>query len=294
MKKYGPSTIIFIIYLVSIVLLMLYKSVSLTPDRLLIVFLLGVIVLARSKLKSFLKDWLPFVGLLLGYEILRGFADGFGFKVHSQILIQAEGFLFGFLPTIKLQEIFYQPAIVHWHDVFFMLVYFTHFLYPFLIALYLWFNNREFFQKFTSALLLTSFSAFIFFTLFPTMPPWMASQNKIIPPVHKIINETLDKTQLNHSLSTFYQKLNPNPVAAFPSLHSGYATLALLALLEFSPLAGLAFLPLPLAIWFGTVYLGEHYVVDLIGGAVLAIVCFVLVFKNEGLYRFLKTLISKS
>ena len=80
MKKYSPSTIIFIIYLVVIVFLMLYKSVSLTPDRLLIVFLLGVIVLARSKLKSFLKDWLPFVGLLLGYEILRGFADGFGFR----------------------------------------------------------------------------------------------------------------------------------------------------------------------------------------------------------------------
>ena len=46
--------------------------------------------------------------------------------------------------------------------------------------------------------------------------------------------------------------------------------------------------------WTSFVYLGEHYVVDLIGGAVLAIVCFVLVFKNEGLYRFLKTLISKS
>jgi len=293
MKKYSPSTIIFIIYLIAIVFLMLYKSVSLTPDRLLIVFLLGVIVLAKSKLKSFVKDWLPFVGLLLGYEILRGLADGFGFKVHSQILIQAEESLFGFLPTIKLQEIFYQPAIVHWYDVFFMLTYFTHFLYPFLIALYLWFNNREFFQKFTSALLLTSFSAFIFFTLFPTMPPWMAGQDKIILPIHKIINETLDKTRLNHSLSTFYQKLNPNPVAAFPSLHSGYVTLSLLTLLAYSPIIGLAFLPLPLAIWFGTVYMGEHYVVDLLGGALLAIICFIIVFKNEGIVRFLKTLMSR-
>lgn len=280
-KKPDLTTLLFLTYLTVIIVLMIYKSISLTPDRLFLIFLLGAIVLKKTK--SFLKDWVPFIGLLLSYEVLRGFADAINTKVNFYPMIIWEEKIFGILPTIQLQHALYQPNVVHWYDVLFMLVYFMHFVYPLLIGLYFWFNNRGYYKKFVISLLLISFSAFIFFVSFPTAPPWLASEKGYIPEVHKIINETLNKTNANHSVSTFYQKLNPNPVAAFPSLHSGYVTLTLLILFDYSLVAGLLFLPFPIALWFGVIYLGEHYVVDIMAGAILALFCYLVVFKSNQL-----------
>ena len=66
-----------------------------------------------------------------------------------------------------------------------------------------------------------------------------------------------------------YESLGGNPWAAMPSLHFATSVLAAILLAETGPLEGVAGWGYALALGFALVYLGEHYVVDLVGGAAL-------------------------
>jgi membrane-associated phospholipid phosphatase len=73
--------------------------------------------------------------------------------------------------------------------------------------------------------------------------------------------------------TAYYSSLNPNPVAANPSLHAALPFVGFLALLRLrSPLAW-PLLAWCVAVWFSVIYLGEHYVLDVVAGVVLATLC---------------------
>src|SRR5919197_4406439 len=59
----------------------------------------------RGWLHGMLRDWLPFMALILAYNLLRGISDGLVPEAHSRLQIDADRFLFaGHLPTIDLQR----------------------------------------------------------------------------------------------------------------------------------------------------------------------------------------------
>jgi membrane-associated phospholipid phosphatase len=60
-----------------------------------------------------------------------------------------------------------------------------------------------------------------------------------------------------------------NPLAAMPSLHFATSMMAALLLAEVSPAAGALGFSYAATLGFALVYLGEHYVVDLLAGAAL-------------------------
>jgi membrane-associated phospholipid phosphatase len=66
-----------------------------------------------------------------------------------------------------------------------------------------------------------------------------------------------------------YSVFGGNPLAAMPSLHFATSLMAALLLAETGPLAGAAGWTYALTLGFALVYLGEHYVIDLIAGAAL-------------------------
>jgi membrane-associated phospholipid phosphatase len=66
-----------------------------------------------------------------------------------------------------------------------------------------------------------------------------------------------------------YSVLGGNPLAAMPSLHFATSLMAALLLAEVGPLAGALGFSYALTLGFALVYLGEHYVVDLLAGAAL-------------------------
>jgi hypothetical protein len=74
-------------YLSLVVVLMLSRNVSISPDRFFVFLLFAAVIVGR--LKTFLRDWLPFVALILAYDMLRGFADNH-FAVHVAGLANAE------------------------------------------------------------------------------------------------------------------------------------------------------------------------------------------------------------
>jgi membrane-associated phospholipid phosphatase len=67
-----------------------------------------------------------------------------------------------------------------------------------------------------------------------------------------------------------YDSLAGNPFAAMPSLHFGTSVAAARILSDIGPRHGAVGWAYASTLGFGLVYLGEHYVVDLIAGAVLA------------------------
>jgi hypothetical protein len=68
-----------------------------------------------------------------------------------------------------------------------------------------------------------------------------------------------------------YSGLGGNPLAAMPSLHFATSMMAALLLAETGPIAGAVGWAYASTLGFALVYLGEHYAVDLLGGAALTI-----------------------
>ena len=67
-----------------------------------------------------------------------------------------------------------------------------------------------------------------------------------------------------------YDALAGNPLAAMPSLHFATSVMAARVLSGTGPIAGAAGWTYAATLGFALVYLGEHYVVDLLAGLALA------------------------
>lgn len=250
--------------------LMIWQGIGIDPSRYVFVLLLASLLIKRTR--TFILDWLPFLFILLSYDFLRGLADNLGQRVHFLELIDWEKGLFGQIPTITLQNMFYQPSKASWLDYFATIFYFLHFALPLSFGFILWLYNRGYFRRFVTGILLLSYAAWLTFLIFPAAPPWMASQQGYISELHKILDVTLQAFPDKWNLPSVYHQFNPNPVAAMPSLHGAYPFLILLFALKFFKLKAFWFLPYVLLTWFSLVYLGEHYVVDIIAGVIYAIV----------------------
>jgi hypothetical protein len=64
------------------------------------------------------RDWLPLVGVIFVYDLLRGVADGLLLPARETPQIRVEAALFGKpVPTVWLQEHFWHGANhLHWWD----------------------------------------------------------------------------------------------------------------------------------------------------------------------------------
>jgi membrane-associated phospholipid phosphatase len=70
---------------------------------------------------------------------------------------------------------------------------------------------------------------------------------------------------------SLYSVFGGNPLAAMPSLHFATSLMAALLLAEVGPIAGAIGFAYTATLGFALVYLGEHYVVDLLAGAALTV-----------------------
>jgi membrane-associated phospholipid phosphatase len=156
---------------------------------------------------------------------------------------------------------------------------------PLLVAFYLWVKDRSHYWKFIIALLTLSFAGFITYLVFPAAPPWYASQRAGLIEVHKVVDYVVAQIGWGWDFSRIYNNLNPNPVAAMPSLHAAYPTLAFLALFSFKKKIGLLFLPYPFLVWLSVVYLGEHYVIDVIAGIIYASGAYLVIYQQTLMRR---------
>ena len=104
----------------------------------------------------------------------------------------------------------------------------------------------------------------------PTAPPWWAAEQGRIPGMRRIMVEVGERVW-GRLWSPLYGFLGGNPLAAMPSLHFATSVMA-----AHDACRGGTGRRAPLGwtyagtLGFALVYLGEHYVVDLVAGAALA------------------------
>ncbi|HET9184800.1 MAG TPA: phosphatase PAP2 family protein [Solirubrobacterales bacterium] len=107
--------------------------------------------------------------------------------------------------------------------------------------------------------------------LVPTAPPWWASQEGLTrEEVRRIMVEVGEETW-GAAWPKMYAALGGNPWAAMPSLHFATSLTAALALAEAGKVEGAVGWSYAITLGFALVYLGEHYVTDLLAGAALVL-----------------------
>lgn len=101
----------------------------------------------------------------------------------------------------------------------------------------------------------------------PTAPPWWASeQGQTGEPVERIMVSVGEETWRS-AWPAMYGALGGNPWAAMPSLHFATSTMAAISLSEAGRVEGAVGWTYAVTLGFALVYLGEHYVTDLLAGA---------------------------
>ena len=111
-----------------------------------------------------------------------------------------------------------------------------------------------------------------FYWLLPTAPPWYAAEAmpgaRSVPAVRRMMVE-YGELFWQDGWGPLYSVFGGNPLAAMPSLHFATSLMAALLLAEVGVLPGALGFAYLIALGFALVYLGEHYLVDLLGGAAL-------------------------
>ena len=247
-------------------------GLSLTPDRLLVVLLAPALVLRRAR--RYVLDFVPFAALILVYAELRGLAHVL--RPHPYYLphLDAEKLLFGgALPPAALQDWLWSGQL-RWFDELVIDVTRIHSIVPPLVAFGLWLKRRALFYRFAVTILTLSFAAAVTFAAYPAAPPWAAAERGLTEPIPRLTKlEPRGGSSETPGVSegAISEAIDPNPYAAIPSLHGGYAFLVFLFLATLAwrtrwrwlALAGVLY---PLAQSFAAVYTGNHYVVDLVIG----------------------------
>lgn len=268
-----------LVYLIATSAYMLWHKWWFSPDQFFGVAL--VITLFLGRLRQFLQDWFVPTVLLLSYEYLRGIVPILTLKAHVMPMIYFDKFIFGGLPTITLQHMLFSDGTVHWYDYIASIIYMAHFILPMITGFIFWLYKKQKFQEYYYALILLSYMAFITYIIFPAVPPWMASDAGFIPKLFAINSKVFDTLGTSIDLPTVYKFFGANLVAAVPSLHAAYPWLTFLFITRYFKHAGLFVLPYVLAVWFAIVYLGEHYVFDIVIGVLYATVAYGVIVKRR-------------
>jgi len=276
---------------VCVILILMFKDGALmTPDLFVVLALVVAMVLGRTRM--FLRDWLPFAAIFLGWESMRGLADNLGATVHSDDVIAVERFFFfGRVPSEVLQAAFHKAGQVNLLDIGTTFLYAAHFAFPLVVAFIFWTLERRLFYRYLLALLLMSFAAFFCYLLIPVAPPRFAGSYGQPLAVEDIAQSTFSQLNFAQVTTWLYGAMPGNQVAAFPSLHAAYPLLAYLFARTRWPRASLIALAWSVAMWFSVVYLGHHYVIDVVAGILFAIGAYAAL-QSSTLKRFASWLAS--
>lgn len=198
---------------------------------------------------------------------------------------------FGELPTVHLQR---RLARRQWQlrDRVLVWAHWLWFMVPHGTLVYIMLRHRSRFER--SAVMtyaVFDIGAMIYWVL-PTAPPWYAAAHA--GRGRDFNGRLLDRVASNggsnsasHDIAVrrmmveygeyfwkdgwgpLYSVLGGNPLAAMPSLHFATSMMAAQLLSETGPVAGALGWGYTATLGFALVYLGEHYVVDLVAGAAL-------------------------
>jgi membrane-associated phospholipid phosphatase len=174
----------------------------------------------------------------------------------------------GKLPNARLQKLIMRPGgpitkldravtFAHW----------AWFFEPHASLVYLLVRDEERFVRAARQMAAAFDIGCAIYIAFPTAPPWWAAANGYTgdEQVHRRMVDVGEEVW-GRAWEPLFNGIDGNPWAAMPSLHFGASVLAAILLSESSPRAGALGWTYAGLLGFALVYLGEHYVIDLLAG----------------------------
>lgn len=252
--------------------------VSLFTDRQFLIWgliaSLAVVFIPTGRARYFIAGIVPYASVWFIFTFLRSFADETIFAKTLNIkVLEFERWVFnGEIPTIRLQAAYYTSGEIHLWDYYFTFIHWSYFIIPHGIALWIWWRNKREFQHYLAALTMTLFLGLVIYFIIPSNPPWMAPEavdTPLAPYVERIM-EPIAK-ELGGGLYEAGYKIvgESNPIAAMPSMH--FAITFILVWVARGRGIGWEVAAWIYALSMGAalVYMGEHYVIDIVVGGMV-------------------------
>ena len=207
---------------------------------------------------------------LTHYELPADDVESLRGRLHVRYPIRADRVLgLGRLPTVRLQRALGRPGRVLPQDIALACVHWAWYFVPHGTVVYILVRHRDHFPR-SACLTAAVFDlGLIVYWAVPTAPPWWAAQEDYTEPIRRIMVESGERVW-GRLWRPLYDSLAGNPFAAMPSLHFATSVMAARLLSDVGRGPGALGWGYASALGFGLVYLGEHYVVDLVAGLALA------------------------
>jgi hypothetical protein len=176
--------------------------------------------------------------------------------------------------TLRLQRGFSTPGTVNRFERVLAWCHWMWFMVPHGSVGYVLLRDPERFPSAAARMYAVFDLGAVFYWAIPTAPPWWAALHGNL--------EDRDTVQMRRMMieygeqfwgdrwSALYDVLGGNPLAAMPSLHFATSLMAAHLLAEVGSVAGAVGFAYVTMLGLALVYLGEHYVADLLAGAALA------------------------
>jgi membrane-associated phospholipid phosphatase len=169
-------------------------------------------------------------------------------------------------------------------------LYGLHFPLVIVSALLLWYTNKILYRRYTYSMIACSYICLLVYIIAPSAPPWYTGAAIDLLHVQATTTATtataavaVDPGPIAPSLWTTLVNVGglfeSDKFAAFPSLHAAYAALFCYFTLKARRVYGIIAVPVTIGILFSTIYLGQHFLIDLVAGVGLAVSCALLVSK---------------
>jgi len=218
-----------------------------------------------NKFLSLTRDIIfPALCVIIFFDILGNVAHSVNPQDIDYMLIRLDYLLFGCYPTVYLER-FYSPMLM---DIF-QISYTTYYFLPLAFGILLKAQGKhEAFDKFLFLILLCYYLSYISYILFPALGPRYA--------IEHLQTLDMDGYVVSKSIQDVLNNLEGVKRDAFPSGHTAIALVVLFSAFRYARwFAYILLIPVILLIC-STVFCRYHYVVDLIGGAILVVVSLVL------------------
>jgi len=226
---------------------------------------------ARSVVVCSLQMW----GYFAAYEMPFDDPEALRARVHIQYPIDVDRVIgLGRIPSERLQHRFATEGRINRFERLLVWSHWIWFPVPHAALLYVLVRRPDRFGVAAARLYGTFDAGAVVYWLLPTAPPWWAAAKGYLGhedplPVRRMMREYGEQFW-GDRWDALFAALGGNPLAAMPSMHFASSLMAARALAEVGPVSGAVGWTYAGTLGLALVYLGEHYAVDLIAGALLA------------------------
>ena len=177
----------------------------------------------------------------------------------------------GELPNVRLQRALAGLGKRNIVDRFLSWVHWAWFLEPHASLTWILARDPEHFARSARQMSAVYDLGCLVYAAVPTAPPWWAAEEGHTDAKVRRIMVEVGEEEWGRAWPVLYDTLGGNPWAAMPSLHFATSLMAALLLAEMGPRAGAAGWAYAGTLGFALVYLGEHYLIDLLAGAAIVV-----------------------